>query len=63
MGKKYDDFFRKNANIKGKSWKKGEKGKFSLYLGEKYHLGKKRVEQKYPIFGKYNPGEALKMIT
>ena len=39
LGKKYEDLSRKNANIKGKRWKKG--GKFSLYLWKKISFWKK----------------------
>ena len=39
----------KYANIRGKSGKTRGKGKFSLFLGEKYHLGKKVAGQKYHI--------------
>ena len=38
---KYDDLLRKNPNIRGRLWKKGEKRKFSVYLGKKYHFGKR----------------------
>ena len=30
----------KNANIRGKRWKNGEKRKFIVLEGEKYHSGK-----------------------
>ena len=42
MGKKYDDLLRKNANIGGKRWKTGKKGKSSLYVGEKNIIFDKR---------------------
>ena len=32
LRKKYDDFLRKNSNIRRKRWKNGGKGKFSLYI-------------------------------
>ena len=40
-GKNMIIYFKKNANIRGKRWKKGEKRKFLLYLGKKYDFRKK----------------------
>ena len=34
-GKKYEDLVRKNANKRGKRWKKGEMRKLFTVLGEK----------------------------
>ena len=53
MGKKYDDLLRRDANIRGKSWKNGKKGNFHFTLGKQYNF--KKGEQKYPILGKYKP--------
>ena len=49
LGGKYEDFLRKNANIRGKRWKKGENRKFSVYIlgGEKISFRKKGGGQKY----------------
>ena len=42
VGKKYDDLLRKYANISGKRWKKGGKGRFFTVLGgKKYNFGKR----------------------
>ena len=35
LGKIYDDFLRKNANIRGKRWKNGRKGEIFTVLGRK----------------------------
>ena len=42
LAKKYEVLLRKNANIRVKRWKNGEKGKFSLNLEEKMSFLKKR---------------------
>ena len=43
-------------NLKGKCWENREKGKFSLYFGEKISFWKKKGgRQKYLISGKYAP--------
>ena len=43
MGKKYEDLLRKNENIRGKRWKKGEKEEiFTVLWGKTYHFGKGR---------------------
>ena len=44
LGTQYDDNKKKRIY-------KGEKRKFSLYLGEKYHLRKKEGGQKHQLFG------------
>ena len=42
VGEKYDDLLRKNANIRGKRWKKkGKRGNFHCTWGKKYHYGKR----------------------
>ena len=49
-------FIEKKLKYKGqKVEKRGERGKFSLYLGEKISFLKKGVGQNYLILGKYTP--------
>ena len=40
LGKKYDDSYRKNVNLKGKWWKIGGKGEIFTVL-KKYYFGKR----------------------
>ena len=55
VGDKYDDLLsKKTANIRGKKWRNGKKGKFSLYLGKNIILEKRAwgtksfFDNKYP---------------
>ena len=56
LAKNYDDAWRKNVNLKRKWWKTGERGKFSLYLGEKYHFGKRGGGKNIFLGEIYTPG-------